>query len=106
MSKSLSVGLGLALLGLAGVGAASAQTATESVVVVHAGSLLDRPGRAARGASTIVIRNGRIEAVRDGFVSDVAGASVIDLRDLLYFALMIAFWLMATGIVLDIKKAN
>jgi ABC-2 type transport system permease protein len=31
---------------------------------------------------------------------------VIDLRDMLYFALMIAFWLMATGIVLDIKKAN
>jgi gliding motility-associated transport system permease protein len=31
---------------------------------------------------------------------------VIDLRDMLYFALMIAFWLVATGIVLDIKKAN
>ena len=31
---------------------------------------------------------------------------VIDLRDMLYFALMIVFWLVATGIVLDIKKAN
>ena len=81
MSKNLSVGLGLALLGLAVVDGVSAQTATEPVVVVHAGSLLDRPGRAARGASTIVIRNGKIEAVRDGFVSDVAGAKVIDLRD-------------------------
>ena len=31
---------------------------------------------------------------------------VIDLRDLFYFALMIGCWLLATGIVLDIKKAN
>ncbi|HKE43966.1 MAG TPA: ABC transporter permease subunit [Steroidobacteraceae bacterium] len=31
---------------------------------------------------------------------------VIDLRDVLYFALLIACWLMATGIVLDMKKAN
>jgi ABC-2 type transport system permease protein len=31
---------------------------------------------------------------------------VIDLRDVLYFALMIGCWLLATGIVLDIKKAN
>ena len=31
---------------------------------------------------------------------------VIDLRDLLYFALLIGCWLMATGIVLEMKKAN
>lgn len=31
---------------------------------------------------------------------------VIDLRDLVYFALVIAFWLAATAIVLDIKKAD
>ena len=31
---------------------------------------------------------------------------VIDLRDLLYFALLIGCWLMATGIVLDMKKAS
>ena len=31
---------------------------------------------------------------------------VIDLRDVLYFALLIACWLMATGIVLEMKKAN
>ncbi|HZF27474.1 MAG TPA: ABC transporter permease subunit [Steroidobacteraceae bacterium] len=31
---------------------------------------------------------------------------VIDLRDLLYFALLIGCWLTATGIVLDMKKAN
>jgi ABC-2 type transport system permease protein len=31
---------------------------------------------------------------------------VIDLRDLVYFALLIGFWLTATGIALDMKKAN
>lgn len=31
---------------------------------------------------------------------------VIDLRDLVYFALVIAFWLAATAIVLDMKKAD
>lgn len=31
---------------------------------------------------------------------------VIDLRDLIYFGLVIAFWLLATGIVLEMKKAD
>lgn len=31
---------------------------------------------------------------------------VLDLRDLLYFVLMIAFWLYATAIVIDMKKAD
>jgi imidazolonepropionase-like amidohydrolase len=69
----------LLILSLPGV-VASAQT-SESVVLVHAGRLLDRPGRTPRGASTVVIRGGKVEAVRDGFVTDgFAGAAVIDLR--------------------------
>ena len=31
---------------------------------------------------------------------------VIDLRDLLYFILMIGFWLYASAIVIDLKKAD
>ncbi len=31
---------------------------------------------------------------------------VIDLRDIVYFALVIGFWLAATAIVLDMKKAD
>ncbi len=38
------------------------------------------------------------------FVSISKG--VIDLRDLLYFALMIGFWLYASAIVIDLKKAD
>jgi ABC-2 type transport system permease protein len=34
------------------------------------------------------------------------GKGVIDLRDLVYFALMIGFWLYATAVVIDLKKAD
>jgi len=52
-------------------------------VLVQAGRLLDRPGQAPRGASTLVIRDGVVVEVRDGFVGVDAmpGARVIDLRD-------------------------
>jgi imidazolonepropionase-like amidohydrolase len=71
-----------ATLALAAAGAA-AQPAGDATVLIHAGRLLDRPGRAPRGASTVIIRNGKIEAVRDGHVTPdgYPGATLIDLRD-------------------------
>jgi imidazolonepropionase-like amidohydrolase len=57
-----------------------AQTPAEPVVVIHAGALLDRPGQAPRGASTIIVRGTRIEAIRDGHVAPPAGARLIDLK--------------------------
>jgi imidazolonepropionase-like amidohydrolase len=48
---------------------------------IHAGQLLDRPGRPARGPSTIVVSGGRIAEVRDGHVPAPAGAALIDLAD-------------------------
>ena len=78
---------GLALLALT-VGAAGAQTppaasASGPVTLIQAGRLLDRPGQAPRGPSTIVVRDGRIVEVRDGFVdaSTFPGATVIDQRN-------------------------
>jgi len=55
-----------------------------SITLVQAGRLLDRPGQAARGASTVVIRDGRVVEVRDGIVGADAfpGAEVVDLSDL------------------------
>jgi imidazolonepropionase-like amidohydrolase len=72
----------LLALALATAGAA-AQTASDTMVVVHAGRLLDRPGQVPRGASTVVIRNGKVEAIRDGFADagGFPGAQIIDLRD-------------------------
>ena len=55
-------------------------------VLVQAGRLLDRPGQPPRGPSTLLIKNGRIDALRDGFVGAEAfpGAAVgqvVDLKD-------------------------
>lgn len=81
LGKLSALGL-IAILTLFGA-ALSAQSATDVVVVIHAGRLLDRPGQAPRGPSTLVIRNAKIEAVRDGYDRADAhpGAQVIDLRD-------------------------
>jgi imidazolonepropionase-like amidohydrolase len=75
------------------VGSASVRTPAaagefDGWVVVQAGRLLDRPGQAPRGPSSILIHDGRIVAIQDGFVSGSAfpgtppgAAQVIDLRD-------------------------
>jgi imidazolonepropionase-like amidohydrolase len=55
--------------------------AAEPVIVIHAGILLDRPGRAPRQRASIIVRGSRIEAVQDGFVAVPAGARLIDLSD-------------------------
>ena len=51
------------------------------VTVIHAGTLLDRPGRPPRRNASILIRDGRIERVADGFMEPPAGARLVDLRD-------------------------
>ncbi len=57
--------------------------AAEVVTVIQAGSLLDRPGTPARGASTLLIVDGLIGEVRDGHVSAAdmghPNAALIDL---------------------------
>ncbi len=57
--------------------------AAPETLLVQAGQLLDHPGQAPRGASTVVVEGGKIVAVRDGHVGADAypGARVIDLRD-------------------------
>ncbi len=60
--------------------------AADRHVIVHAGRLLDMPGQAPRGPSSILIKNGKIESVRDGYVtSDVfpnsTNVQVIDLKN-------------------------
>ena len=60
---------------------ASAQepAASPRVTYIHAGALLDRPGRTARGRSTIVIREDKIAEVREGFAAPEPGARLVDL---------------------------
>lgn len=56
-------------------------SAAGPVIVIHAGTLLDRPGRPPRQRASIIVRAGRIEAVQDGFVAVPAGGRLIDLSD-------------------------
>ena len=72
-----------AVLALAAPVTAQAQAQAGPVTLVQAGRLLDRPGQAPRGPSTVVVRDGRIVEIRDGFVDAAAfpGATVIDQRE-------------------------
>jgi imidazolonepropionase-like amidohydrolase len=61
--------------------------AAERWQLIHAGAVLDRPGEAPRAAATLLLRDARIVAVRDGhlpataFDGAPADARVIDLRE-------------------------
>ncbi|SMF62062.1 metal-dependent hydrolase family protein [Allosphingosinicella indica] len=78
-AKSLAIA---ALLATAAPAAAQqAASAAPAVTVIHAGTLLDRPGRAPKRNASIIVRGGKIERVADGFVDPPAGATVIDMRD-------------------------
>ena len=70
----------LALVLAAPAGAQSTQPAAPTTFI-HAGQLLDRPGERPRGNSTIVVRDGKVAEIRDGFAQPDAGATVVDLRD-------------------------
>lgn len=59
--------------------ALAAQT-PEQVTVIYAGQLLDKPGSAPRGASTLIIRNGRVAEVLTGHQTGPVGATIIDLK--------------------------
>jgi imidazolonepropionase-like amidohydrolase len=58
----------------------AAAAAAGEVTVIHAGKLLDRPGKSPRGPATIVVRDGKIESVAAG-INEMDGAVVVDLRD-------------------------
>ena len=79
------IALTLALVALVVATPAVPQTAPARILLVQAGQVLDRPGKPARGPSTIVIRDGRVVDVRAGLLdataAEFAGAKVIDLRD-------------------------
>ncbi|WP_422055375.1 amidohydrolase family protein [Sphingomonas sp.] len=62
-------------------GSAFAQAPAQVDRYIHAGALLDRPGQAPRGASTIAVKGDRIVGVYDGHVTPLGDAPVIDLRD-------------------------
>jgi imidazolonepropionase-like amidohydrolase len=57
-----------------------AQAQPDRLVFIHAGALLDRPGQAPRGPSTVVVRNNQIDSIRDGYAAPAPGGRLIDLK--------------------------
>src|SRR5688572_19978048 len=55
---------------------AAAQTPPPAQTWIHAGRLIDKPGKPPRGPSTIVVENGRIVSVTDGIAAPDASANV------------------------------
>lgn len=48
---------------------------------IHAGRLMAVPGKPVRGPATIIVDNGRIAEIREGFAAPPADAQVVDLKD-------------------------
>ena len=81
-STTLALALLAASAGAIGI-AVNAQAPAESAssqVWIHAGRVIAIPGQAPRGATTIVVQDGRIAALHDGFLPVPAGAKAIDLK--------------------------
>ena len=74
----MKLGLLAACAALAISASAVAQPA-EPVTVIHAGTLIARPGQAPLRNATVVVRGKTVESVQSGFV-DVPGATVVDQR--------------------------
>ena len=58
----------------------TAAPAIAAPTYIHAGRLMDVPGKPVRGTSTIIVDQGRIVEVRNGFADPPAGAAVVDLK--------------------------
>ena len=68
-------------LGAVAVSAQAPATAVSTQTWIHAGRVIAVPGQAPRGATTIVVQDGRIVALSAGYLPAPAGASVVDLKD-------------------------
>ncbi|MFM2256791.1 MAG: hypothetical protein RIQ28_638, partial [Pseudomonadota bacterium] len=66
---------------LVGTAMAVSAAQAEDVVAIEVGQLLDKPGNAPRGASTIIVRDGKVSEIRAGHGNAPAGARLVDLRD-------------------------
>lgn len=68
-----------AAIGVA-VNAQAPTAAVSSQTWIHAGRVIAIPGQAPRGATTIVVQDGRIAALHDGYLPAPEGAKAIDLK--------------------------
>ncbi len=103
--------VGFVAAGIVAVASASAQTApapspAPKTTYIHAGKLLDRPGQPPRDKATVIIRDGKVMEVRDGFAAPEAGATLIDLKDRFVLPGMIDMHVHLWGIAGEPLKAR
>ena len=105
--------VGFVAAGIVAVTSASAQSApvpapaaSPVTTYIHAGKLLDRPGQPPRDKATVIIRDGKVVEVRDGFAAPEAGATLIDLKDRFVLPGMIDMHVHLWGIAGEPLKAR
>jgi len=76
----LTLALLLTLLAT-GARAQDAGSSPPKTTILHCGALLDVPGRAPKRGVTVVVEDGRIVRVMDGYMRPSDGAEVVDLKD-------------------------
>ncbi|WP_326525798.1 metal-dependent hydrolase family protein [Sphingomonas sp.] len=81
MYRSIALALALAAATPAIAQTAPTAPAAPRITYIHAGKLLATPGQAPRGNSTIIVRDGKVAEVRDGFAVPEGGAKLVDLKD-------------------------
>ncbi len=82
MKLVLAAGLALGLPVAAGAQTAPSVAGQGEVpVYIHAGSLLAEPGQPPLGPTTVIVRDGAVAELRDGFVPPESGAMLVDLAD-------------------------
>ncbi len=81
MIRNIIPALGSVMLCAGAAPLAAQSTPATKTVFIQAGHVIDRPGQPMRGNTTIIVRDGKVAEVRDGFATPEAGATVIDLRD-------------------------
>ena len=59
----------------------AAETIAQETTIVHAGTLLAVPGEAPKTAQSVIIRDGKVVEIRDGYLEADAESTIIDLRD-------------------------
>jgi imidazolonepropionase-like amidohydrolase len=81
MTRTIATALMLAAASPAVAQTAPPSSAASKVTYIHAGALLARAGQPPRANSTIIVRDGKIAEVREGFAPPETGAALVDLKD-------------------------
>ncbi len=83
MTRTLVAALFASTLAVAAVavGAQTPAVATSTLTYIHAGRVIAVPGQTPRGPTTIVVQDGLIAALNEGYLPAPTGAAAIDLKD-------------------------